>query len=132
MSWVGQKQHLLWRRISQSEIRKIAAAKKEATKTKAGKNSFPPIAVGVGFEPTVPLLTQQFSRLPPSTAQSPHLVAEEVGVEPTNRFLHGYSLANCWLTIRRTPPYFLHSILNLIYFQPKLSQSLHFIFFNFN
>jgi hypothetical protein len=26
----------------------------------------------------------------------------------------------------------LHSILNLIYFQPKLSQSLHFIFFNFD
>jgi len=26
----------------------------------------------------------------------------------------------------------LHSILNLIYFQPKLSQSLYFIFFNFN
>lgn len=29
---------------------------------------------------------------------------EEVGLEPTNRFLDGYSLANCWLTIRRTPP----------------------------
>ncbi len=27
-----------------------------------------------------------------------------MGVEPTNRFLDGYSLANCWLTIRRTPP----------------------------
>jgi len=31
-----------WQRISQSEIRKIAAAKKEATKARAGKNSFPP------------------------------------------------------------------------------------------
>jgi hypothetical protein len=31
-----------WRRISQSEIRKIAAAKKEAAKARAGKNSFPP------------------------------------------------------------------------------------------
>ena len=30
-----------WRRISQSEIRKIAAAKKEAAKARAGKNSFP-------------------------------------------------------------------------------------------
>jgi len=31
-----------WWRISQSEIRKIAAAKKEAAKARAGKNSFPP------------------------------------------------------------------------------------------
>jgi len=31
-----------WRRISQSEIRKITAAKKEAAKARAGKNSFPP------------------------------------------------------------------------------------------
>jgi len=31
-----------WRCISQSEIRKIAAAKKEAAKARAGKNSFPP------------------------------------------------------------------------------------------
>ena len=39
----GQEQHLFsWRRISQSEIRKIAAAKKEAAKARAGKNSFPP------------------------------------------------------------------------------------------
>ncbi len=30
--------------------------------------------------------------------------AEGVGVEPTNRFLHGYGLANRWLTIRRTLP----------------------------
>jgi len=33
---------ILWRRISQSEIRKIAAVKKEAAKARAGKNSFPP------------------------------------------------------------------------------------------
>jgi len=26
----------------------------------------------------------------------------------------------------------LHSILNLIYFQPKLSRSLYFVFFNLN
>ena len=39
---LGQGQHLLWRRISQSEIRKIAVAKKEAAKARAGKNSFPP------------------------------------------------------------------------------------------
>ena len=39
----GQGQHFFsWRRISQSEIRKIAAAKKEAAKARAGKNSFPP------------------------------------------------------------------------------------------
>ena len=31
-----------WRRISQSEIRKIAAVKKEAAKARAGENSFPP------------------------------------------------------------------------------------------
>ncbi|PJE73661.1 MAG: hypothetical protein COV02_01470 [Candidatus Terrybacteria bacterium CG10_big_fil_rev_8_21_14_0_10_41_10] len=31
-----------WWHISQSEIRKIAAAKKEAKKARAGKNSFPP------------------------------------------------------------------------------------------
>jgi len=31
-----------WWRISQSEIRKIAAAKKEAAKARAGKNFFPP------------------------------------------------------------------------------------------
>jgi len=30
--------------------------------------------------------------------------AEEVGLEPTTRFLHEYSLANWWLAIRRTPP----------------------------
>jgi len=34
-----------WRRISQSEIRKIAAAKKETAKARAGKNSFPPTPV---------------------------------------------------------------------------------------
>ena len=38
---------------------------------------------------------------PPACSRAP---AEEVGLEPTNRFLDGYSLANCWLTIRRTPP----------------------------
>jgi len=38
----GQTQLPFWRRISQSEIRKIAAAKKEAAKARAGKNSFPP------------------------------------------------------------------------------------------
>jgi len=38
----GQTQLQFWRRISQSEIRKIAAAKKEAAKARAGKNSFPP------------------------------------------------------------------------------------------
>ena len=38
----GQTQLLFWRRISQSEIRKIAAAEKEAAKARAGKNSFPP------------------------------------------------------------------------------------------
>ena len=31
-----------WRRISLCEIRKIAAAKKEAAKARTGKNSFPP------------------------------------------------------------------------------------------
>jgi len=30
-----------WRRILRSKIRKIAAAKKEAAKARAGKNSFP-------------------------------------------------------------------------------------------
>ncbi len=40
--WAGQTQLLYWRRISHSEIRKIAAAKKEAAKARAGKNSFPP------------------------------------------------------------------------------------------
>ena len=30
--------------------------------------------------------------------------AEEVGLEPTDHFLDGRSLANCWLTFRRTPP----------------------------
>ena len=40
--WLGQGQHFFFlRRISQSEIRKIAA-KKEAAKARAGKNSFPP------------------------------------------------------------------------------------------
>jgi len=38
----GQTQPPFWRRISQSEGRKIAAAKKEAAKARAGKNSFPP------------------------------------------------------------------------------------------
>jgi len=38
----GQTQRPFWRRISQSEIRKIAAAKKEVAKARAGKNSFPP------------------------------------------------------------------------------------------
>ena len=38
----GQTQPPYWRCISQSEIRKIAAAKKEAAKVRAGKNSFPP------------------------------------------------------------------------------------------
>jgi hypothetical protein len=33
------------------------------------------------------------SRTPPRKFK-----AEEVGLEPTNRFLDGYSLANCWLT----------------------------------
>jgi len=36
------KGNTFWRRISQSEIRKIATAKKEAAKARAGKNSFPP------------------------------------------------------------------------------------------
>src|SRR3989304_10337180 len=36
------KGNIPWRRISQSEIRKIAVAKKEAAKARAGKNSFPP------------------------------------------------------------------------------------------
>jgi hypothetical protein len=49
------------------------------------------------------------------SATPPKERAEEVGLEPTNRFLHGYSLANCWLAIRRTPP--------------KLSLNYHFIFF---
>jgi len=40
--WAGQTQLPFWRRISQSEIQKIAAAKKEAAKARAGKNSFPP------------------------------------------------------------------------------------------
>jgi hypothetical protein len=40
--WAGQTQLQIWQRISQSEIRKIAAAKKEAAKASAGKNSFPP------------------------------------------------------------------------------------------
>ncbi|PIQ69858.1 hypothetical protein COV89_03610 [Candidatus Shapirobacteria bacterium CG11_big_fil_rev_8_21_14_0_20_40_12] len=40
---MGQAQLLFsWRRISQSEIRKIAAAKKETAKARAGKNSFLP------------------------------------------------------------------------------------------
>jgi len=39
MNFIKQKS---WRRISQSEIRKIAAVKKEAAKARAGKNSFPP------------------------------------------------------------------------------------------
>ena len=49
-------------------------------------------------------------RVPLSCCQNPiskdmdFAKAEEVGVEPTNRCLDGYSLANCWLTIRRTPP----------------------------
>jgi len=37
----GQTQLSYWGRISQSEIRKIAAAKKEAAKARAGKNSSP-------------------------------------------------------------------------------------------
>ena len=37
----GQTQLPYWRRISQSEIRKIAVAKKEAAKARAGKNSLP-------------------------------------------------------------------------------------------
>jgi hypothetical protein len=40
--WAGQTQLHFRRRISRSEIRKIAAAKKEAAKARAGKNSFPP------------------------------------------------------------------------------------------
>jgi len=40
--WAGQTQFPFWRRISQGEIRKIAAAKKETAKARAGKNSFPP------------------------------------------------------------------------------------------
>jgi len=32
---------ILWQRISQSEIRKIVAAKKEVAKARAGKNSPP-------------------------------------------------------------------------------------------
>jgi hypothetical protein len=42
-----------WRRISQSEIRKIAAAKKEAAKARAGKNSFSP-APFLFARPSVP------------------------------------------------------------------------------
>src|SRR3990167_7771512 len=38
-------------------------------------------------------------------------MTEEVGLEPTSRFLHDYSLANCWLAIRSTPPYFYFIIL---------------------
>jgi hypothetical protein len=40
--WAGQTQLPFRWRISQSEIRKIAAAKKETVKARAGKNSFPP------------------------------------------------------------------------------------------
>lgn len=40
----------------------------------------------------------------PPNSISFYFYAEEVGLEPTNRFLHGYSLANWWLAIRRTPP----------------------------
>ena len=40
--WAGQTQLSFRWRISQSEIRKIATAKKEAAKARAGKNSFPP------------------------------------------------------------------------------------------
>jgi len=42
--WAGQTQLPYWRRISQSEIRKIAAAKKETAKARAGpegETSFP-------------------------------------------------------------------------------------------
>ena len=43
-----------------------------------------------------------------STALLPLLVhfvhSEEVGLEPTDDFLDRRSLANCWLTVRRTPP----------------------------
>ena len=43
-------------------------------------------------------------------ADSPRLslriIAEGVGVEPTNGFLDRYGLANRWLTIRRNPPNF--------------------------
>ncbi len=43
-----------------------------------------------------------------------------MGLEPTTRFLHEYSLANCWLAVRRTPPVFL------FYLRKSLSQSLNF------
>ena len=51
---VRQTQLPFWRRISQSEIRKIAAAKKEAAKARAGKNSFPPTPF-LFARPSVPL-----------------------------------------------------------------------------
>lgn len=40
----------------------------------------------------------------PIRSNPPLKGAEEVGLEPTGRCLDGYSLANCWLAIRRTPP----------------------------
>ncbi len=64
------------------------------------------LAVGAGLEPASPLRGATFQEWFLTIRSNPPLVnsAEEVGVEPTNRFLHDYSLANCWLTIRRTPP----------------------------
>ncbi len=74
-------------------------------------------AAGEGFEPPVPVKIQRISSAPRSSAPASRQKikqAEEVGLEPTNRFLHGYSLANCWLTFRRTPPeYFLYYHISL-------------------
>ena len=71
------KDNTPWRRISQSEIRKIAAAKKEAAKARAGKNSFP----------QTPFL---FAR--PSVQFGAHLPAEalaKAGSAPSTPFKKG-------------------------------------------
>ena len=78
----GQTQLPFWRRISQSEIRKIAAAKKEATKAGAGKNSFPPTPFlfarpsGKVFVPT--------ERSSAIKIRSPDFRQKKFGFRPTN------------------------------------------------
>jgi hypothetical protein len=72
--WAGQTQLPYWRRISQSEIRKIAAAKKEAAKARAGKNSFPP----------TPFLFARPSGKVLIKIQSPDFRQKKFGFRPTN------------------------------------------------
>src|SRR3989344_2634085 len=58
-----------------------------------------------------------------TTSRTSRQLAERVGLEPTSRFLHGYGLANRWLTIRRTSPDPKYYILYTIFYPLAITRA---------